>query len=265
MTRFSSQDEFDFYFTPDHVMRSESFRNRWTPNWPLNLVPQACMMGFKSRVMETFFAAWAEKWRDWVTPFPFAYLPDPNPSFSGSAFCTEQYALGLALNKNNWFKQVLTFDRRLVIVQNQQKIADGVVTISGEGSSSSTQGGGGGGSSATGHWAEEARQEAQRQTYKKNLRVVVVPAEYTMASQYFVETADLSGVDSGAMVSVSTSLLFGYPTTSSMSLTSLSIPGLKVQPGAVVADMFGGSILHTYNQNYTVVKGWFDEQQKGTK
>lgn len=228
-------------------MRSESFRNRWTPNWPLNLVPQACMMGFKAPIMEEFFAVWAEKWRDWVTPFPFAYLPDPNPSFSGSAFCTEQYALGLALNKNDWHARVLIFDRRLVIVQGQ---SSSLSTI-GETHEASS-------STSTSHWAEEARQEAQKQTYKKNLKVVVVPAEYTMASQYFVETSDLVH-DDGAQISVSNSLLYGL---SSSSLTSLSIPGLKIQPGSVVADMFGGSVLHTYNQNYTVVKGWFDEQQK---
>lgn len=243
--------------TPDHVMRSESFRNRWTPNWPLNLVPQACVMGFKTHIMEEFFKVWVEKWRDWVTPFPFAYLPDPNPSFSGSAFCTEQYGLGLALNKNNWHKQVLTFDRRLVIVQGQ--------TVSHPLPDSEPKSPREGGSGSSSHWAEEARQEARKQTYKQNLRVVVIPAEYTMASQYFVEKGDV--VDShdatlNPMTSVSFSLaMVSVPVSVQSSLLGFS--GIQIQPGSVVADLFGGAFLHTYNQNYTVVKSWLDEQQKG--
>lgn len=38
-------------------------------------------------------------WFEWITPTPFTKFPDPYPSFHASAFCIEQYALGMALEK----------------------------------------------------------------------------------------------------------------------------------------------------------------------
>jgi len=38
-------------------------------------------------------------WRKWIEPAPFANFGDPDPAFPGSAFCIEQYALGLALEQ----------------------------------------------------------------------------------------------------------------------------------------------------------------------
>lgn len=49
--------------------------------------------------MQQLFAVWENKWREWIVPHPFAKYPDPMPDFEGSAFCIEQYALGMALEE----------------------------------------------------------------------------------------------------------------------------------------------------------------------
>jgi len=54
-------------------------------------------MGFKRSIIGSFFAEWKETWRQWIEPHPFANFPNPLPQFPGSAFCTEQYALGMVL------------------------------------------------------------------------------------------------------------------------------------------------------------------------
>jgi len=57
-------------------------------------------MGFKREIMPAFFKAWEETWRKWIEPVPFLNYPNPVPSFAGSAFCTEQYALGMILESD---------------------------------------------------------------------------------------------------------------------------------------------------------------------
>lgn len=88
-----------FYFVRDHVNFEEKFRSRWiqqiSPEFPM--IPQACIMGFKSSVIREFFQIWKAEWESWITPHPFSRFPDPNPEFPGSAFCIEQYSLGTAL------------------------------------------------------------------------------------------------------------------------------------------------------------------------
>jgi len=111
-----------FYFVADHAMADQEFCNRWKQQRPLLLVPQACIMGFKSSVVADFFGTWKGVWRDWIEPHPFARYPDPRPHFSGSAFCIEQYALGMALEsflrvrELNVEGTVLVFDRTLLAV-----------------------------------------------------------------------------------------------------------------------------------------------------
>lgn len=94
----------DFMLIPDHVMFDPQFMDLWhqqrnSPkevNW---LIPQACLMGFKSTIITKFFALWRKIWNEWIDPVPFSGYPDPRPDFPGSAFCIEQYALGMALNQ----------------------------------------------------------------------------------------------------------------------------------------------------------------------
>jgi len=80
-------------------------------------VAQACFMGFKSDHMKEFFLEWEAIWREWITPVPFVRYADPFPSFPGSAFCIEQYALGMAIEK-----LVPNLDEAVMIIPRSQMI-----------------------------------------------------------------------------------------------------------------------------------------------
>jgi len=54
-------------------------------------------MGFKKEGFNKVFPEWEKIWRRWIEPAPFAFYGDPDPEFQGSAFCIEQYSLGLTL------------------------------------------------------------------------------------------------------------------------------------------------------------------------
>jgi len=86
-----------FAFTKDHVMINQDFKKKWPGSSNRMFIPQACFMGFKSSVMTPFFTLWEKKWAEWITPTPFAKYRDPYPSYPNSAFCIEQYALGMAV------------------------------------------------------------------------------------------------------------------------------------------------------------------------
>lgn len=88
-----------FLMTPDHVNYDQRFCALWLQQHgdEAPVVPQSCFMGFKASVLAPFFQEWRTEWSAWITPYPFANYPDPRPHFVGSAFCAEQYALGVAL------------------------------------------------------------------------------------------------------------------------------------------------------------------------
>ena len=88
-----------FLMTPDHVNYDQRFCALWLQQHgdEAPIVPQSCFMGFKAAVLAPFFQEWRTEWSAWITPYPFANYPDPRPHFVGSAFCAEQYALGVAL------------------------------------------------------------------------------------------------------------------------------------------------------------------------
>ena len=88
-----------FLMTPDHVNYDQRFCALWLQQHgdEAPVVPQSCFMGFKACVLAPFFQEWRTEWSAWITPYPFANYPDPRPHFVGSAFCAEQYALGVAL------------------------------------------------------------------------------------------------------------------------------------------------------------------------
>lgn len=88
-----------FLMTPDHVNYDQRFCALWLQQHGSEAptVPQSCFMGFKACILAPFFLEWRTEWSAWITPYPFANYPDPRPHFVGSAFCAEQYALGVAL------------------------------------------------------------------------------------------------------------------------------------------------------------------------
>jgi len=89
-------------FMKDHVCYNPQFLNVWLDWRKVSdpFIPQASFMGFKKDIMPTFFKAWEDTWRKWIEPVPFLNFPNPVPSFAGSAFCTEQYALGMVLESD---------------------------------------------------------------------------------------------------------------------------------------------------------------------
>jgi hypothetical protein len=93
----------------DLVTSKPHFRQRWTAatgsNAPRPFVPQTALMIFRRAAFARLFGQWESIWRKWIEPAPFAYYGDPDPAFHGSAFCIEQYALGLALEQLNMVSQ----------------------------------------------------------------------------------------------------------------------------------------------------------------
>jgi hypothetical protein len=126
LTAFAASDA-RFYMTPDHVNSDQTFLKSWTSKiGNLVVIPQACLMGFKTEIITHFFTFWEAIWKHWITPQPFANFPDPNPTFEGSAFCIEQYALGQALAyKEEWIRDVMWFRRQFIAVpKNGNKPVD---------------------------------------------------------------------------------------------------------------------------------------------
>lgn len=117
LTAFAASDA-KFYMTPDHVNSDPAFCKTWTSKiGNLCVVPQACLMGFKTDIISHFFTFWEAIWKHWITPAPFTNFPDPNPTFTGSEFCIEQYALGQALAyKDEWINSVMWFKRQAIAV-----------------------------------------------------------------------------------------------------------------------------------------------------
>jgi len=89
----------NFALTKDHVMFDQDFKERWPGNKEKFFVAQACFMGFKAPAMASFFKRWEEIWRTWIEPAPFANFADPYPKYPASAFCIEQYALGMTISE----------------------------------------------------------------------------------------------------------------------------------------------------------------------
>eukprot|EP01111_Echinosteliopsis_oligospora_P012584 TRINITY_DN4326_c0_g1_i2.p1 TRINITY_DN4326_c0_g1~~TRINITY_DN4326_c0_g1_i2.p1 ORF type:complete len:708 (+),score=233.94 TRINITY_DN4326_c0_g1_i2:126-2249(+) len=103
-------------FVKDHVCHDPSFRSHWRQTYGFDsFIPQACFMGFKSTILATVISAWQNVWREWIEPTPFANHPDPCPSLPQSAFCIEQYALGLALSRLGLNEHNITEIRRLLV------------------------------------------------------------------------------------------------------------------------------------------------------
>jgi len=77
-------------------------------------------MCFKSKSIRRFFSAWEDTWREWITPSPFAKYQDPYPQFPGSAFCIEQYALGMTIERFLYDndEEIMQIPRGLMIVQD---------------------------------------------------------------------------------------------------------------------------------------------------
>ncbi len=82
--------------------------------------------------MPSLFLLWKRAWVKWIEPQLFSTYKDPNPTFSGSAFCIEQYALGNAiyhfttkqsssvvLNENLISKYVNKIERNLIIIGDE--------------------------------------------------------------------------------------------------------------------------------------------------
>lgn len=127
LTTFAASDA-RFYMTPDHVNSDAEFAKSWLERvgQPC-VVPQACLMGFKDSVITHFFTFWEAIWKHWITPKPFANFGDPNPTFAGSEFCIEQYALGQSLAyKEEWIRDVMWFRRDPLAVPKSGAVPNNV-------------------------------------------------------------------------------------------------------------------------------------------
>jgi len=108
----------------DLVTSKPNFRARWSAaTGSTNMqpfVPQTALMLFKKTGFSRLLPTWESIWRKWIEPVPFAYYGDPDPAFHGSAFCIEQYALGLALEQLNMLSDgsLFVIPRREIIFKD---------------------------------------------------------------------------------------------------------------------------------------------------
>lgn len=275
-----ARSEDSAFFVPDHVMSQEDFCTRWRKQRPLTLIPQACLMGFKSSIIESFFKVWKSVWEEWITPFPFARFEDPNPNFPGSAFCIEQYALAVTIS---YFPQlsIRTFAREYLIVAPFAEHSGQAIIL-------------------------QQKANTNSSTEPLTLRPLgVYPVPSIAAAGSFaypfntsggswsvsgLTSLNISGLLSGG--SFNTSWLGSYPVSFTGSyLTSYNVSGgsfpwaqsggsfnlsgafsnLQISfsgslpisgvstssfgtSGVLFIDRFGGSVLHTYNQLYPLVR-----------
>jgi len=127
-------------FLKDHVCFNQLFLHTWN-EWRKTsdpFIPQACFMGFKRDIINEFFNAWEEIWRTWIEPVPFYHYPNPLPSFPGSAFCTEQYALGMVLETSLITRQQISEIRRITFPLRGVPLAEGGFPINLPGQNSSS-------------------------------------------------------------------------------------------------------------------------------
>ena len=105
-----------FALVEDLVTSKVNFQQRWQAATgsanPKPFVPQTALMLFRKSAFARVFPAWESTWRKWIEPAPFAHYGDPDPAFQGSAFCIEQYALGLALEQLSMVRHPRTRTRR---------------------------------------------------------------------------------------------------------------------------------------------------------
>jgi len=114
----------NFAFTQDHVTSNEEFRSRWPNSDRFLFIPQAAFMCFKSHKMPEFFSVWEDIWKEWITPYPFFRYADPYPSFHASAFCIEQYALGMAVERllsGNFDQHVHVIPRSEILITDTSR------------------------------------------------------------------------------------------------------------------------------------------------
>lgn len=253
-----ARSEDSLFFVPDHVMSQEDFCARWRKQRPLTIIPQACLMGFKANVIEDFVNTWKSVWEEWITPFPFARYEDPNPSFPGSAFCIEQYALAVAIS---YFPQlsIRTFAREYLVVAPIENKGQALIL--------------------------------QTSISKSTEELVIRPLGVYDAPN--IEHYSYLSGSSGSFNFSGFSGLLSYPGSLSISGGSFNFSGLNlsggsfslesfpisfgsfnisgfqgsfsgslpfsfagssgISSGALFFDRFGGSVLHTYNQLYPLI------------
>ncbi len=219
LSSFAQDPSSFFYFVADHVMFDQVFQSNWRKTHSECMIPQACVMGFKAAIVHDFFEMWQEEWRKWIEPKPFSTFPDPNPGFSGSAFCIEQYALGISLNqflatRNLKTSVIKMFERNFGCVDMKVQ-----------------------------------QTEAHREMMKKNLAGSFwnLSGNIMWNSGPKPSNANLVGFVPIWNLSLMTSLY-----TSKLPQNKSYDPGNQL-----VVDFFGESIVHCYNHQYAAVKEYF--------
>jgi len=250
MTRFLV----DFHLSPkqfalikDRVNYYDDFKGNWPGSKEDLFIAQACFMGFKADSMKQLFTEWEELWNEWIVPTPFSKFRDPYPSFPGSTFCIEQYALGMAIQKvisNQFDTLVQIIPRYDIIVEGNmslEEIASAIlasstteqanVTVSGSSLTSGQQ------AARSSHTATTTQTNAQEGS--------IVSSSYMLSSAALASMGLGSGSGSGSDNVVSSSYV--YQSSGNMSgITGSSTP---IVPGAIVVDNFAGLVLHYYSIN----------------
>jgi hypothetical protein len=120
-----------YAFPRDHVNANPEFIQLWPGNKSRFFVPQACFMAFRATKMNEIFSSWEAIWERWIYPQPFVNIADPLPSFVQSAFCIEQYALGLSLEQiPGALDQVYVIERRPVVLMfPKREVIEGSISV----------------------------------------------------------------------------------------------------------------------------------------
>lgn len=63
-------------------------------------VPRGYFLLFNSHVLKGFCVLWEEMWREYITPFPFATVPNPAPGLLDSLYLIDQYAMSKAVSRS---------------------------------------------------------------------------------------------------------------------------------------------------------------------
>jgi hypothetical protein len=288
-----------YMFVRDHVCYLPEFLN----NYPFKdskggaFVPQACFMGFKAEHMKRLFTVWEDTWRQWIEPEPFKNFADPLPSFPGSKFCIEQYALGHALVLAEIGEEDILEIARSHIVLNTRNLGP-----SGRASSSGSHGdyaghGAGGGVGYGG--AAATRQPGVSELSGSTANAGLPSSQFLATSAFLAFASASSSYGSSHLSSYLTSYLTSYPSSYWSSYSSYGVvsggtityfgastatsaeldagqsgapgfaPGVAGHEGRhypdlpehIAMDNLGGCVVHFYNSFYDAAHYWWTENE----
>jgi hypothetical protein len=218
-----------FALIKDRVNYYDEFKGNWPGNKEDLFIAQACFMGFKADSMKELFTQWEELWNEWIVPTPFSKFKDPYPSFPGSTFCIEQYALGMAIQKiiaNQFDTLVQIIPRYDIVVEGNMSLEEIASTLLGSPTAIQT------------NTTVRSLTSGQTTTATTGSSQVQTNAQGVVTSSYLLSSAALAAMGMGTGTGSENVVSSSYLYQSSSGLGGVFGSSTPIVPGAIVVVRF---------------------------